>query len=287
MKDKTLKCGFSMPMLGMGTWLMGGRDTRDPNDDGEACVAALRQGIQMGFRHIDTAEYYADGFSEEIVGRAIEGLSREELFLVSKVWKTHLHYDDVLRAAERTLKRLGTDYLDLYLVHQVDESVPLQETMRAMSRLAEEGIARWIGVSNFATPRLAAAQAYASVKVVVNQVHYNLQVREPESSGLLDYCRKNDVMLTAWRPLQKGTLMAEPPNSVKCVAERYELTPSQVALSWLTSQENVTAIVMSRNEGHLKDNMAAADVVLSQDDVELLRRDYPDQLTVSNNVPLK
>ena len=287
MKDKTLKCGFSMPTLGMGTWLMGGRETRDPDDDGESCVAALRQGLQLGFRHIDTAEYYADGFAEEIVGRAIEGFPRADLFLVSKVWKTHLRYDDVLRAAERTLKRLGTDYLDLYLVHQVEESAPLQETMRAMSRLADEGIARWIGVSNFATERLAAAQAHASVKVAVNQVHYNLQVREAEATGLLDYCQRNDVMLTAWRPLQKGTLMAEPPEAVKVVAERHGLTPSQVALSWLTSQENVTAIVMSRNERHLKENMAAADIVLSKEDIELLRRDYPDQLMVSNNVPLK
>ncbi len=220
MNLKQLKCGFAMPTLGMGTWLMGGRDERTPGDDGQDCVAALRQGLQMGFRHIDTAEYYADGFSEEIVGRAIDGFPRDELFLVSKVWKTHLHYDDVLRAAERSLKRLGTDYFDLYLVHQVEESVPLQETMKAMSRLADEGIARWIGVSNFATERLAAAQAYASVKVVVNQVHYNLQVREVEASGLLEYCRKNDVMLTAWRPLQKGTLMAEPPASGQRIAER-------------------------------------------------------------------
>ena len=276
-----------MPTLGMGTWQMGGRDQRTPGDDGQDCVAALKQGLELGFRHIDTAEYYADGFSEEIVGRAIEGFPRKELFLVSKVWKTHLHYDDVLRAAERSLKRLGTDYFDLYLVHQVDESVPLQETMKAMSRLADEGIARWIGVSNFATERLAAAQAYASVKVAVNQVHYNLQVREVEATGMLEYCQRNDVMLTAWRPLQKGTLMAEPPVAVKNMAERYGLTPSQLALSWLTSQENVTAIVMSRNAGHLKENMAAADVVLSEDDIELLRRDYPDQLTVSNNVPLK
>ena len=287
MKDKTLKCGFSMPTLGMGTWLMGGRDTRDPNDDGEACVAALRQGLQLGFRHIDTAEYYADGFAEEIVGRAIEGFARADLFLVSKVWKTHLRYDDVLRAAERTLKRLGTDYLDLYLVHRVDETVPVDETMRAMSRLAEEGIARWIGVSNFTVERLERAQAAASVKVAVNQVHYNLQVREAEASGLLSYCREHDVMLTAWRPLQKGTLQAEPPEVVKRVAERNGITPSQVALSWLTSQENVTAIVMSRKAEHLKENLAAAEVVLSSEDIELIRREYPGQLSVSNNVPLK
>ena len=167
MNLKQLKCGFAMPTLGMGTWLMGGGDQRTPGDDGQDCVAALRQGLQMGFRHIDTAEYYADGFSEDIVGRAIDGFPREELFLVSKVWKTHLHYDDVLRAAERSLNRLGTDYFDLYLVHQVEESVPLQETMKAMSRLADEGIARWIGVSNFATERLAAEEEVAAANVCV------------------------------------------------------------------------------------------------------------------------
>ena len=287
MKDKTLKCGFSMPALGMGTWLMGGRDARDPGDDGEACAAALRQGLRLGFRHIDTAEYYADGFAEEIVRKAIDGFPRADLFLASKVWKTNLRYDDVLRAAERSLNRLGTDYLDLYLVHQVNETVPLEETMRAMSRLAEEGIVRWIGVSNFTAERLERAQSAASVKVAVNQVHYNLQVREAETSGLLDYCRRHDVMLTAWRPLQKGTLQAEPPDVVMRVAEQNGLTPSQVMLSWLTSQENVTAIVMSRNPAHLKENLSAADVVLPAADVELLRREYPGQLSVSNNVPLR
>ncbi len=287
MKDKTLKCGFSMPVLGMGTWLMGGRDTRDPNDDGVASMEALRQGLQLGFRHIDTAEYYAEGFAEEIVGKAIEGFQRADLFLVSKVWKTNLHYDDVLRSAEQTLKRLGTDYLDLYLVHQVDETVPLDETMRAMSRLADEGIARWIGVSNFTVARLERAQSAASVKVAVNQVHYNLQVREAEVSGLLAYCHEHDVMLTAWRPLQKGTLQAAAPEVVKRIAERNGITPSQVALSWLTSQKNVTAIVMSRNVEHLRENLAAAEIVLTEEDVELLRQEYPNQLSVSNNVPLK
>ena len=287
MKCRTLKCGFSMPLLGLGTWLMGGRETRDPDNDGAADAAALRAGLDVGFTQIDTAEYYADGYAEEIVGRAIRGYERQKLFLVSKVWKTHLHYDDVLRACERTLERLGTDYLDLYLVHQVDDTVPVKETIRAMNRLADEKVVRWIGVSNFAAARLDEAQAHSDVKIAVNQVHYNLQYREPERSGLLNYCQNHDVMLTAWRPLQKGMLLETVPECIAAVAERHGMTPSQVALSWLTSQANVNTIAMSRNPTHLQENLQAADMTLEPDEVEWLRRDYPGQEAVSCTVPLK
>ena len=131
---RQLKNGFAMPLLGMGSWMLGGGAERDPASDGEKEAAALRSGLELGFRHIDTAEMYAGGFSEEIVGRAIRGWKRSDLFLTSKVWKTHLAYDEVLRACERSLRRLGTDYLDLYLIHQVDDAYPLEETIRALDR---------------------------------------------------------------------------------------------------------------------------------------------------------
>lgn len=276
-----------MPYLGMGTWLMGGRDTRDPADDGRASVEALTRGLNAGYRHIDTAEMYAGGFSEEIVGEAVAGFKRESLFLTSKVWKTHLHYDDVLRAAEDSLRRLRTDYLDLYLIHQVNEDVPIRETMRAMNRLVDEKIIRWIGVSNFAVERFEQAQGWADSKVAVNQVHYNLQVREVEKSGLLEYCQTHDVMLTAWRPLQKGMLAEEPPRCLMEVAQRYSLSPYQTALSWLTSQKNVVTITKAADPDHLLENMQATEVELASDALEYLRAEYPGQTDRSEAVPLR
>lgn len=284
--EKKLDCGFSMPVLGLGTWQMGGRETRDPSDDGKSSAEALAAGLEMGYRHIDTAEMYAAGFSEEIVGNAISGFDRSALFLTSKVWKTHLHYDDVLRAAEGSLKRLRTDYLDLYLIHQVDDSVPIRETMRALNRLLDEKLIRNIGVSNFAIERFEHAQGWADSKVVANQVHYNLKIREAEKSGLLKYCRENDVMLIAWRPLQKGMLMEKAPDCVREVADQTGLSAAQIALSWLTSQANVVTISMTRNPAHMKENLEAAEVTLPSETVEFLRREFPDQEEISPTVPL-
>ncbi len=284
--EKTLKCGFSMPAIGLGTWLMGGREKRDPADNGKSSVEALVTGLNLGFWHIDTAEMYADGFSEEIVGDAISGFSRSSLFLTSKVWKTHLHYDDVLRAAEGSLKRLKTDYLDLYLIHQVDTSVPIRETMRALNRLVDEKLIRNIGVSNFAVERFQHAQGWADSKVVANQVHYNLKVREAEKSGMLKFCQENDVMLIAWRPLQKGILLKETPDSLREIAEQYGLTANQTALSWLTSQKNVVTISMSHNPSHMAENLKAAEFTLPEEAVEKLRRDFPGQQDISEAVPL-
>ena len=150
MRKVLLKNGFSLPVLGMGTWLFGGRETRDPSNDDAGQIAALQAGIEAGFSLIDTAEYYAGGYAETLTGRAIAGYPRAGLFLTSKVWKTHLRRDDVLRAAENSLRRLGTDYLDLYLYHQVSEQVPLEETIGAMNELVERKLVRHIGVSNFA-----------------------------------------------------------------------------------------------------------------------------------------
>lgn len=284
--EKKLDCGFSMPVLGLGTWQMGGRETRAPSDDGKSSAEALAAGLEMGYRHIDTAEMYAAGFSEEIVGNAISDFDRSALFLTSKVWKTHLHYDDVLRAAEGSLKRLKTDYLDLYLIHQVDDSVPIRETMRALNRLVDEKLIRNIGVSNFAIERFEHAQGWADSKVVANQVHYNLKIREAEKSGLLKYCRENDVMLIAWRPLQKGMLLEKVPDCVREVADQTGLSAAQIALSWLTSQANVVTISMTRNPAHMKENLEAAEVTLPSETVEFLRREFPDQEEISPTVPL-
>lgn len=283
---KQLKCGFEMPVLGLGTWQMGGRTERNIEDDGSESEMALREAFALGYTLVDTAEMYAGGFAEEIVGRAIEGAPRKNFFLTSKVWKTHLHYDDVLRALEGSLNRLKTDYLDLYLIHQPEPSVPLSETVRALNRLVDEKLIRHIGVSNFNRERLEGAQIFADSKIVVDQLHYNLKIRETEGSGLLDYCQANDIMITAWRPLQKGMLPEEGKDFLAPLTEKYGVPASSIALAWLLSQENVTTIAMSRDPAHLVENMAAANLKLTSDEVEMLRQDFPGQEKFSNAVPL-
>ncbi|HCG26073.1 MAG TPA: aldo/keto reductase [Lentisphaeria bacterium] len=281
MKNKTLKCGFSMPVLGMGTWQMGGRMERDSRNDDAGQIQALKTGLDLGFNLIDTAESYADGKAEELVGEAIRGYDRGKLFLTSKVWKTHVAYDDVLRAAENSLKRLGTDYLDLYLYHQVNNEVPLKETMRAFDRLVSEKLVRHIGVSNFALERFKRAQACAEHKIVVNQIHYSLSVREPESE-LLPWLQENDVMIQAWRPLRgvpDCALLNE-------LCTKYGKTKSQIALNWLIMQKNIVTITASSSARHIQDNLDAAAFEMAPSDVELLMRDFPEKKFISDAVPL-
>lgn len=281
MKHKTLKCGFSMPILGMGTWQMGGRMERDSRNDDAGQIQALKTGLDLGFNLIDTAESYADGKAEELVGEAIRGYDRGKLFLTSKVWKTHVAYDDVLRAAENSLKRLGTDYLDLYLYHQVNNEVPLKETMRAFDRLVSEKLVRHIGVSNFALERFKRAQACAEHKIVVNQIHYSLSVREPESE-LLPWLQENDVMIQAWRPLRgvpDCALLNE-------LCAKYGKTKSQIALNWLIMQKNIVTITASSSARHIQDNLDAAAFEMAPSDVELLTRDFPEKKFISDAVPL-
>lgn len=281
MKNKTLKCGFSMPVLGMGTWQMGGRMERDSRNDDAGQIQALKTGLDLGFNLIDTAESYADGKAEELVGEAIRGYDRGKLFLASKVWKTHVAYDDVLRAAENSLKRLGTDYLDLYLYHQVNNEVPLKETMRAFDRLVSEKLVRYIGVSNFALERFKRAQACADHKIVVNQIHYSLSMREPESE-LLPWLQENDVMIQAWRPLRgvpDCALLNE-------LCAKYGKTKSQIALNWLIMQKNIVTITASSSARHIQDNLDAAAFEMAPSDVELLTRDFPEKKFISDAVPL-
>ncbi|MBQ9338306.1 MAG: aldo/keto reductase [Lentisphaeria bacterium] len=282
MQVKTLANGFAMPVLGMGTWQFGGRQERNPENDDAGQIAALQAGIEAGFTLIDTAEYYADGYAETLVGKAIAGVPREKLFLTSKVWKTHLRRDDVLRSAENSLKRLGTDHFDLYLYHQIDDSVPLEETIGALNELADSGLTRHIGVSNFAPERLVRAIRCSGVPIAVNQVHYSLKVREPEAAGLAECCREHDVLLQAWRPLRG--VEACPLTEELC--RKYGVTLPQLALSWLISQENVTAITAMKNPAHIPDNLKALDIRLSEADIERLRTEYPEQSLVSA-VPLR
>ena len=283
---KKLKSGFEMPVYGLGTWQMGGREVRNPENDDEADIQAIKSAIDLGITHIDTAESYADGYTETLIGRAIKDYDRSKLFIVSKVKEINLHYDDVINSAQASLKRLGINYLDLYLIHMPSLTIPIDETMKAMDFLKSEGLIKNIGVSNFNVEEFEKAQSFTKNKIVANQLHLNLKYREAERRGLLDYCQKNDVMFIAWRPLQKGVLLLEKENILDEMAKKYHKTPSQIAINWLISQENVVTLSKTRNVEHLKDNLGALDFGMEKYDIERLTRDFPDQQDVSDAVTL-
>ncbi|MEK7611101.1 MAG: aldo/keto reductase [Patescibacteria group bacterium] len=284
---KKLLNGFEMPVYGLGTWQMGGRFERDENNDDAADIQAIKNAIDHGVTHIDTAERYASGFAEILVGKAIKGLNRKNLFLVSKVAKANLNYDTLINSAKASLNRLGTEYFDLYLIHNPSLEIPLEETMSAMDFLVEKGLTRYIGVSNFTPERLGEAQKYSRNKIVANQVHYNLMVREPERKGLLRYCQENDVMLIAWRPLQKGIISASSEKIVQELSKKYSKTPAQLAINWLISQPNVVTLSKTTNIDHLEENLGALGWNISEEDVQRLRKEFPNQSDTSDAVSLQ
>lgn len=282
---KKLKNGFALPELGLGTWQMGGKNEPDLRNDA-AEIAAIKAAIEAGVTHIDTAEAYGGGHAEELVGEAIRGVNRKKLFITSKVSEENHTCEGIPASCKKSLKRLGTDYLDLYLLHEFSAICPLKEAVEALDALVDEGFVKHIGVSNFGITHLEEAQKLAKHEIVCNQVHYNLQVREVEKTGLLNYCQKNDVLLVAYRPVQQGRLLEKIPALMEELCLKYQKTPAQIALNWLVSQENVVTIAKTSNLAHLKENLGGVGWNLTEGDVELLRKDYPDQLAVSDLIPL-
>jgi len=257
--------------IGMGTWGIGGFSAPDYKYD-EMAIRALRRGIELGITLIDTAEMYGGGHSEEVVGMAIKGL-REKVFIATKVWYTNLRYDDVLRSAEKSLKRLQIDTIDLYQVHWPNPHIPLSETMRAMERLVLDGKVRFIGVSNFSVKLMEEARAALSkIDIVSNQVEYSLLSREVEDD-ILPYCEKEDITLIAYSPLGRGNILNDPRSKIlREVAKKYNKTLVQVALNWLIAKKPVVAIPKAINLSHVEENVNAAGWRLSDEDLELLSR---------------
>jgi len=283
---KKLKNGFTIPIFGIGTWMLGGDFNHNPDNDDAADIAAIKTAINMGVIHIDTAEKYAQGHAEKLVANAIKDFDRSKLFIVSKVASENLKHHEVIKSAKASLERLQISYLDLYLIHSPNPDVPIEETMQAMDILLSEGLIRNIGVSNFTIERLEKAQASTKNKIVANQLHLNLIYREPERKGLLEYCQKNDIMFIAWRPVQKGTLTEKEIPLFDEMCEKYNKTPAQIAINWLISQPNVVTLSKMTRIEHLKENLGALGWQMEKEDVERLRREFPNQKDVSDAVPL-
>src|SRR3989338_4078953 len=283
---KKLKTGFEMPVFGLGTWQMGGRKEHDLDNDDEADILSIRTAIDSGITHIDTAEIYANGYSEILLGKAIKGYDRSKLFLVSKVHAENMSYENVINSCKKSLERIETAYLDLYLLHRHNPDLDLKQTIKALDYLVEQDLVKNIGVANFNKEFLAEAQSYTKNKIVCNQVHYNLEFREPEVTSLLNYCQNNDVFLVAWRPVGKGNLLENIPSIVKEMCDKYQKTPAEIAINWLISQPYILTLSKTRNIEHLRDILNAIGWEMEQNDIEKLRKEYPNQKNISDTVPL-
>ncbi|OGK40686.1 hypothetical protein A2954_00105 [Candidatus Roizmanbacteria bacterium RIFCSPLOWO2_01_FULL_37_12] len=283
---KKLKNGLEIPVLGFGTWTIGGKMESDPSND-EQNTIGINNALKIGITHFDTAEKYAAGHAEELLGLAIKNIDRSKLFITTKVANTNLGYDDVIASCKKSLNRLKTDYIDLYLIHAPNDGIPIKETMKAMGDLIKQGLVRNIGVSNFTTSRLKEAQKNSDYPIVTNQVFYNLFVRQPETDGLIQYCQQNDILITAFRPVERGILTRKGIPILDEISKKYKKTSAQIALNWLVSQPNVIAISKMSNKKHLEENLGALGWEMKMEDVDKLKREFPDQQKETSETPLR
>ncbi len=277
MQFKPLTKKINIPVLGLGTWTIGGEKEADYTHDEES-IKAIQDAIKLGYTHIDTAEVYGAGHCEELIGKAIKLFNRKELFITTKVYKTNLRYKDLLAAADKSLARLQTKYIDLYLIHSYNPNIPLEETMDAMAKLVEEKKVRFIGVSNFSVEQLKKACKYSWHPIVANQIEYSFVARDKGASNnclkmeseIIPYCQKNNITVIAYRPLARGDSSLQQHPLLQQLAAKYHKTPAQIVLNWLISKQNIVAITKSTNPQHLQENMEAMGWELSSEDHVLL-----------------
>lgn len=262
----SLPSGVNVPALGLGTWMMG-EDTRSETDE----IASIQKAIDVGMTLIDTAEMYADGKSEQVVGKAIAA-RRDDVFLVSKVYPWNADAKGTISACEQSLERLGTDYIDLYLLHWRGQFA-LRETIAAFETLQQQGkIGAW-GVSNFDTDDMEELfSVQGGSNCAANQVLYNISRRGPEHD-LLPWCQKNRVPLMAYSPIEQGRILKN--HELIRIAKAYQATPAQIALAFLLERDGVIAIPKSSHPHRVEENRGATELDISEEDWIALDATFP------------
>ncbi len=267
MRTVRLPDGTEVPALGQGTWHMGERGS-----EAKAEVAALKLGIELGVTLIDTAEMYGNGRAEELVAEASEG-RRDELFIVSKVYPHNASRSGVPAACERSLKRLRTDRIDLYLLHWRG-SHPLAETAEAFEKLRAEGKIRYWGVSNFDTSDMRQVTGLpGGMNCATNQVLYHVGSRGVEYD-LLPWCTEHKIPIMAYSPVGQGGRLLQSP-ALAAVAKRHAASPAQIAIAWTLRHDNVISIPKASDPRHVRENATAGDIVLSGEDLAVIDAQHP------------
>lgn len=231
--------GERIPKIGLGTW-----DLR-----GDECVHAVKHALAIGYRHIDTAEYYRN---ESDIGAAISesGVNRDLLFLTSKVWTNHLQYDDLIEACHQSIRRLGIKTIDLYLIHAPVSNVPIAESMRALNDLVADKKIRHIGVSNFDVDQLHEAIQYCDTPIFTNQVKYHPLHPQDE---MVAFCTREKILVTAYRPFDRGRVLRSA--ILQEIAQRHAVSAAQIALRWLLDQDLVITIPKASSQEHQLQNL--------------------------------
>lgn len=286
---KTSKSGLALPLIGLGTWGIGGRSReRDPSYEGSKDIAAIRHALAKGINHIDTAEIYAGGHAEILVGEAIKGMERLDYTVASKVTPENHSQANVIKSCAASLKRLGLEYIDLYYLHAPSEDIPFKETATALKALRAEGVIRHYGICNYDIEQMKRIQDLLDMPIAVNQSKYSLVYRGAQTSGLLEHCQKTGTIFAAWRPLlwrypgkedqpagnawDKGIypIMDE-------MSEALGRTNTQIALSWLIAQPAVMTLVKSSTISNIDEIAEARNWIMPESAAQRLTLEFPDQ----------
>ncbi|MBT3274621.1 MAG: aldo/keto reductase, partial [Spirochaetales bacterium] len=258
--------------IGIGTWDMGGSRHADGTvyadyryDSRE--IEAIRYSLSLGQNHIDTAQLYGAGHTEEIVGSAISYVPRDSIFLASKIWNSHLLRESVVHQVEDMLVRLKTNYLDLLYVHAPWNIVPMEEYIGGMNDALDRGLVRHLGVSNFNLPQLQSAMDLSNAPIVANQVLYNIVNRGIVSQELLDFCLSNEITIVAYRPVERKILAENAVNpDVLRIAQKYNRQAAQIAINWLVDRDGIVTIPKSSTQNHIDENLRSLEFELSKED---------------------
>jgi diketogulonate reductase-like aldo/keto reductase len=271
------KSGKKLHPIGIGTWNIGGTFTADPsakykgaepNYDNEAAeIDAIRYSISKGQNHIDCAELYGAFHTDEVVGKAIAGLKREDLYIADKLWKTSVGKGLVRATVEQMLKKLGTDYLDMLYIHAPWDEVNWQEAIPQIDELIDEGIVCDFGVSNFTIANMEETRKIAKHPIVANQMNYNVLYKAEVDKSFQNYCRDNSIQIVAYQPVKRKEVLAN--KAIQEIAKAHKASPAQVALAWLLAR-GALPIPKAVNKEHIDENVSSVDLQLSEQDLNKL-----------------
>ncbi len=272
---------LTISKIGLGTWKLGGDIVSNPNNDDKKDIEAIRYSIKRGINHIDTAESYADGKSEILVGKAIEHFKRENIIIATKVKAINLSFDKLIKSCFDSLKRLNTDYIDIYYVHKQNNNVSIKETCNALNYLLEKGLIKNVGLSNVGVKTIKLFNKMLNKKIYAVQNQYNLICRESKKKGVISYCKKHNIKFISWRPIslsfpgcldpfKKGVFPI-----LDEIANKYKVSNAQIAAKWLLQQKNVYIIFKSNNVAHIKEIVDTKNFRLSRKDWNMLNKKFP------------
>ena len=273
------KSGKELFPIGIGTWLISGSYTLDEsqkyrgaapvygNEEDE--IEALRYCVSKGQNHFDCAELYGAFYTDEVVGRAIKGLKREDLYIADKLWKTSVEEGKVRPTVEKMLEKLGTDYLDLLYIHAPWQEVDWKQAIPQIDELIDEGVVRVFGVSNFTIDDMKATLEIARHPITANQMHYNVLNKSEVNDAFREFCRQHNIQIVAYQPVKRTEVLAN--ETVQRIAKAHNATPAQVALAWLIAKGTLP-IPKATQKSHIDENIAAVNIELTNQDIAELDR---------------